>query len=372
MLTLADVVRWAERTFWRRSIHRQTSSGAVHAALPVVLDATGKLDATLLDLTNYLRRSGVDTLIGDWDIGAGRKISGDKLAARSASGLRLEDDGGNLGIFVADGGDIGIRHTGLTQYISLLIGERRANDNYASLVLSPSATANRGWALDVYDPDTTAQFFQIYDRLNAVARLIIDNAGKIGLGRIPTGETLEIGPNSSGYATCLSIANGNYGAGLAVTTNNGTNTWFIGARKDATGGSAGTDRINILYGTNLLVYLSTTGLLGLGIEPQGKLHVHDGTMGDLRVSKTGIDGTPQTIIPNGSGDMVRGGKIIGYAYDGTASYVIDTSVANGGVSASIGAGGETIQFACAADGALTVSRNAGTRTWSIGIAIVWL
>lgn len=50
-------------------------------------------------------------LTGDWDIGNGRKLSGDTLAARSGSGLRLEDDGGNLGIFIEDGGEVGIGTT---------------------------------------------------------------------------------------------------------------------------------------------------------------------------------------------------------------------------------------------------------------------
>lgn len=47
-------------------------------------------------------------LTGDWDIGGGRKVLGDTFAARSASGLRLQDSGGNLGIFVANGGKVGI------------------------------------------------------------------------------------------------------------------------------------------------------------------------------------------------------------------------------------------------------------------------
>jgi hypothetical protein len=59
-----------------------------------------------LVLSDYLKKNGTVALTGDWDIGSGRKISGDKFAARSASGLRLEDDGGNLGIMIDDGGNV--------------------------------------------------------------------------------------------------------------------------------------------------------------------------------------------------------------------------------------------------------------------------
>ena len=52
MLTLADVTRWVERHFFTKNVHRSTSSGAVHANLPVVLDAGGKLDASLIDFVN--------------------------------------------------------------------------------------------------------------------------------------------------------------------------------------------------------------------------------------------------------------------------------------------------------------------------------
>lgn len=59
--------------------------------------------------SNALLKAGTVALTGDWDIGAGRAISAEKLRARSASGLRLEDDAGTLGIFIEDAtGEVGI------------------------------------------------------------------------------------------------------------------------------------------------------------------------------------------------------------------------------------------------------------------------
>lgn len=62
------------------------------------------------DHTQYLLASGARELTGDWDIGDGRYIAGDTFRARDAAGLKLYDDGGN-GIFVKDGGQVGIGTT---------------------------------------------------------------------------------------------------------------------------------------------------------------------------------------------------------------------------------------------------------------------
>lgn len=45
-------------------------------------------------------------LTADWDIGEDMGIRAERFEARDAEGLRLEDDGGNLGILIADGGEV--------------------------------------------------------------------------------------------------------------------------------------------------------------------------------------------------------------------------------------------------------------------------
>lgn len=52
--------------------------------------------------------NGSRSLTGDWDIGDGRYIAADEIRARDAAGLYLRDDSGTLGIFVEDGGQVGI------------------------------------------------------------------------------------------------------------------------------------------------------------------------------------------------------------------------------------------------------------------------
>ena len=55
----------------------------------------------------YVKKDGSEILTSDWDIGDTRKILGDEIRARDGDGLKLHDDGGN-GIFVEDGGNVGI------------------------------------------------------------------------------------------------------------------------------------------------------------------------------------------------------------------------------------------------------------------------
>lgn len=57
--------------------------------------------------SEVLKHDGTVSLSRDWDIGDGRKINADEIAARDIDGLKLSDSAGN-GIFVEDGGNVGI------------------------------------------------------------------------------------------------------------------------------------------------------------------------------------------------------------------------------------------------------------------------
>lgn len=50
------------------------------------------------------------TLTSDWDLGEDRAILAEALRARDAEGLSLYDDGGNLAIYVKDGGFVGLQN----------------------------------------------------------------------------------------------------------------------------------------------------------------------------------------------------------------------------------------------------------------------
>ena len=59
------------------------------------------------DSTDLVLVDGSQELSADWDIGNGRMIQADKIRARNGDGLALYEDGG-AGIFIADGGAIGM------------------------------------------------------------------------------------------------------------------------------------------------------------------------------------------------------------------------------------------------------------------------
>lgn len=67
----------------------------------------------------------------------------------------------------------------------------------------------------------------------------------------------------------LAIGNGNSSAGLASSLDNASNYWFAGTRKDIVGGSSGTERWNLLYGSTNILYSDTSGNLGLRVVPKG-------------------------------------------------------------------------------------------------------
>ena len=58
----------------------------------------------------YLKKDGTEILVANWNIGDARKIKTDEISARDNAGLKLYDNSGR-GIFVKDGGDIGINET---------------------------------------------------------------------------------------------------------------------------------------------------------------------------------------------------------------------------------------------------------------------
>lgn len=86
----------------------ESDVGTLQSDLSTLTSSVGDLltDLTALDGV-VLKKEGSVALTGDWDIGNGRMIQADKIRARDSDGLALFEDGG-AGIFVRDGGDVGI------------------------------------------------------------------------------------------------------------------------------------------------------------------------------------------------------------------------------------------------------------------------
>ena len=170
------------------------ANGSGKIALGWLLTGTGNgLDADKLDgkeAVSFLWIDGSKALTGDWDIGSGRKISGDKIAARSASGLYLVDDAGN-GIFVKDGGNVGIGASPVTQFH--VQGDGAANGIMTYQAMRLQSTSGNTNGINIGGDGTDAMIGAIIagTKLHLLYRssggvygkaLTIDDTGQVGIG----------------------------------------------------------------------------------------------------------------------------------------------------------------------------------------------
>lgn len=232
------------------------------------------------------------------------------VRANSASGLRLEDDAGSLGVFVEDStGHVGVQQT------------------------SPQVPLHVGEGTDV--PNATLADIMGYFTRNGNTSIVMRNATN----------NVE-----------LIVAAGSTAGVFGAVTNHDLR----------------------LRANNVdHVLISAGGNVGIGTtSPQGLIHAHDGTGGFLFVTKTGVAGTAVDIIPNGTGDVVRGVYLVGVVYNTTGDKKgVSDFVANGSsvvINGSPSPGTRDLTFAVAASGALTAQRTAGSDTWSISMCCTWL
>ena len=119
-----------------------------------------------------------------------------------------------------------------TTYTSLAVGQRPAADGYASLTLQGYASSSRGFTLDCYDINTSAYYWQLYDRSASTIGLKVDSSqrltigGKEIIGQLKvcgglldtTYTSLAVGqrPAADGYATIHLQGYANYSRGFAI------------------------------------------------------------------------------------------------------------------------------------------------------------
>lgn len=227
------------------------------------------------------------------------------IRALTSSGIRLEDDGGNLAMFVEDGGQVGF---------------------------GPAATA----------PDAL-----VYIEGHTTDLLHVHNTGSGGTAA----------DFSSFY---FSNPNQKWSVNLGA---HGNATWL--------------DKFYIYDNTRSasVALWNLSGFMALGNfqTPQGIFHAHDGTGGMMFVTKTGIVGTPQTIIPDGTGDVTAGAYIIGVLTNsgGPCEALFAFVLNNNTTDIPVDAGSGSFRFAVSAAGALTVVRQTGSDTLAFSANIYW-
>ena len=311
----------------------------------------------LASIPDALLRDGSRTLTADWDIGDNRRVLADGLRARDGAGLRLEDDAGNLGVFVEDGGQVGIG----TASPGYPLDIKNTAGPYVLNVQSDDSNARPGIRMEARRPDDSGLAFSLFDAEVGKSTGSLIYAGRVGvlaqIANTSLGRYLFLDGSPDGAynnATLKIDADDKVGIGLSGTTRPSVRLHVVG---DQT------------YSASFM-----DGNVGIGTTtPQGALHVEDGDGYYLVKYVSPINSaTPIVVIPNGAGDVT---KIIQFEFvvtDGTNSTASTGSRTPGGAVVDVTLGTNTFRMTVNANGSVDVRRQAGTGTLSAMLDLKWI
>ena len=411
-MILAEIARWAEKHFWRRSVHRSTSSGTVHAYLPVVLDDTGKLGASLIDFTNDVQAKDA-TLTSIAALGT----TADKTLYTTAIDTWAETPLTTFGRSLIDDTNAAAARTTLDAQqldaeLTAIAGLTSATDRvayFSGLGTAALATFTAAGRALVDDADAAAQRTTLglgtmaLEAATAFLRLLGVAGGQTAYGGTAASDALTL--SSTAHATKGKVIFGAAGAAafdevntrLGVGTNapteaieaynatasvrinatrgNGATCQMIGGASTGVFGTTTNHDLALFANGAEQARITTTARLGIdaaSASPQGSLHIHDNTGGLMFVTKTDIVGAAQTIIANAAGDVTKvlWGQVL--VHDGTTVAVANLSMTPGGANVDVVADTVTLRFTIAAAGNLTVIRQAGAGTGVCAFFGFWL
>jgi len=360
--------------------------------------ATPTLDA-------YIRRSGDDELTGDWDIGEDRAIALETLQeALTSAGIVVQDDAGNVGLAVLDGG----------HYV--VVGDDESAEGYSgfdaegNVVLHlryPTSHANAPIAgsekrigmVYVRNDGATNKGKMIYRVFDAgIARDVLtmyssgytELLSRLGIGTSPSAG-LHLVTTDGGVAVIIDASGTAYNAtsGLARFIDDTDREIVIGGlgmfRRDVdadngdlrfnflgyNGGATRYRDFKVYDGKGNLIFVVDGSEAAIGIgqsAPQGTIHA-DGFMYE---KKTSIDGTKQVIIANGTGDVTQ--ILTGFftLSDGSSGVSNAISMTPAPSTFPIAVGGSTWTLTLATNGEFSVQRTSGSGTATMTFMLTWI
>lgn len=292
-------------------------------------------------------------------IASGKRLESDEIRAGGAGGLKLYDDGGNAGLFVEDGGQVGV---GTASPAARLHVSGGSETGLYLKTTSASAT--------IFDYQAVKEAYWLLEAHDAYSSGAAGHSPTVILRRA---RNTEATPNAVASGDALGVIGfrGHDGTSfqqrsyIQAVVDAAVSAGVVPTALDfATGGAAAVAAMRI----------DSAGLVGIGTTaPQGIVHAHDGIGGMLFVSKSAVAATAVVLIPNGTGDVVIGARATCVVKPSTGTAQTGTiEVLNGASSNIFNVGGtEILTLRVNADGSLDVRRTAGTLTYTVSIHVVW-
>jgi hypothetical protein len=288
----------------------------------------------------YIKADGSVALTGNWDIGSGLRILADGIRARSSSGLRLEEDGGALGLFVQDAtGRVGI---GTASPVQLLHigggGQSLVHSSYEGIYINPNLTNvqctvenNAGVEGGFFAHNTGIIYFgswsnhKIILRTNVTDALTIDTSQNVGIGTTSPNAKFDVnGAGRIGYDADTTSYIGRTALGFCTGWSDAAYFGHIdkvgindyGVLQNSTGSlylnASSTQEIRFNIANSEKMTLTSGAKFGIGTTvPDTKLHVMEASAGTVTAATNSVvtienstDAVLQMLVPNGANSYI--------------------------------------------------------------------